>query len=206
MSQFNAVPPMYGEPDFGAEPPAWPKVVGIISIVWASLGLICNGCTAVSALVQPMLISMVPPEQQQQMQQQMAGQNVAFNIVIGILGFLLSALLLYAGIQTMRYQWKGRTLHLVWAALAILIGLIGSFIGFGAMKQQVAAQMQQMQSDPNMAAQAQQMQGGIEAFAYAIFGCTVLFSLAYPAFTLIWFGLIKTREEQMGQAPQELVA
>jgi hypothetical protein len=140
------------------------------------------------------------------MQQQMAGQNVAFNIVIGILGLLLSALLLYAGIQTMRYQWKGRMLHLAWAGLAIVIGLVGSFIGFGAMKQQVAAQMQAMQTDPNMAAQAQQMQGGIQAFAYGVFGCTVLFTLAYPVFILIWFGLIKTREEQMGPPPQELVA
>jgi len=205
MSQFS-IPPTYGEPDFGTEPAAWPKVVGIISIVWASLGLICNGCTAVSALVQPMIINMVPPEQQQQMQQQMAGQNVVFNIVIGVIGIILSVLLLYAGIQTLRYRWAGRMLHLAWAVLAVIIGIVGSIIGFGMMKDQVAAQMQQIQNDPNMAAQAQQMQGGIEAFAYVIFGCTVLFSLAYPVFILIWFGLIKTRPEQMGPPPQELVA
>ncbi len=206
MSQFNINPPMFGQPDLGAEPATWPKVVGIISIVWASLGLICNGCTAVSALLQPMIAGMMPPEAQQQMQQQMAGQSPIFNIVMGVIGLIMSVLLLYAGIQTMRYQWKGRMLHLAWAALSVLLGIGGSVVGYGMMKQQLAAQMQQMQSDPNTAAQAQQMQGGIEAFAYGAFGCTVLFSLAYPVFILIWFGLIKKRPEDMGPPPQELVA
>ena len=57
-----------------------------------------------------------------------------------------------------------------------------------------------------MAAQAQKMQPMIETMALATFGCTVLFSLAYPVFILIWFGLMKKRPEDMGPPPQELVA
>ncbi len=205
MSQFNNMPPTFGEPEFPQAVPTWPKAVGIISIVWASLGLICNGCTALSSLLQPMLLNMVPPEQQQQMQQQMAGQNTAVSIVLAVVGFLLSCLLLYAGIQLVRYQWPARALHLGWAALALVIGIVGAVVGFGQMRAQVAAQMQQMQNDPNMAGNAQQMQGGIEAFAYGMYGCMVFFMLSYPLFILIWFGLIKTRREQMG-TPQELVA
>lgn len=206
MSQFSTNPPAYGAPDLGAEPNTWPKVIGIISIVWASLGLLCNVCGAVSPLFQSFAMSMVPPEQQQQMQQQAAAQNTAFTVVMSLIGLLLAGLLLFAGIQTLRFRWKGRMLHLVWGAVSILTAIIGAVIGFGMMKAQVAAQIQQLQSDPNTAAQAQQMQGAVEATAYGMYGCMVLFSFAYPLFVLIWFGLIKTRAEQMGPPPQELVA
>jgi len=139
---------------------------------------------------------------QQQMQQQMASQNTLFNIVTGLLGVAMSVVLMYAGIQTMRYRWKGRMLHLVWAGLSVVLGIGGSIFGYGVMKQQVAAQLAQMQNDPNMA----KMQPMIETMAYATFGCVVLFSLAYPLFILVWFGLIKKRPEDMGPPPQELVA
>lgn len=205
MSQFNTMP-YSSAGDLGAEPATWPKVVGIISIVWASLGLICNGCGAVSPLFQSFAMNMVPPEQQAQMQQQAAAQNPAFTVVMSIIGIGLAGLLMFAGIQTLRYRWKGRMLHLVWGAVSIVIAVVGAVIGFGQMKAQVASQIQQMQNDPNMAAQAQQMQGAVEMTAYGMFGCMVIFSIAYPLFALVWFGLIKTRAEQMGPPPQELVA
>jgi len=202
MSQFGNMPPNFGEPDLLGEARSWPKVIGIISIVWASLGLLCNSCTALSAVLTPVFMNMAPPQMQQQMQQQMASQNTLFNIVTGLLGVAMSVVLMYAGIQTMRYRWKGRMLHLVWAGLSVVLGIGGSIFGYGVMKQQVAAQLAQMQNDPNMA----KMQPMIETMAYATFGCVVLFSLAYPLFILVWFGLIKKRPEDMGPPPQELVA
>lgn len=205
MSQFNNMP-SYGAGDLGGEPNTWPKVIGIISIVWASLGMICNGCGAVSPLFQSFAMNMVPPEQQAQMQQQAAAQNPAFTVAMSLIGICLSLLLLFAGIQTLRYRWKGRMLHLVWGGVSLLAAIVGAIFGFGQMKTQLAAQIQQMQSDPNMAGQAQQMQGVVESTAYGMYGCMVFLSIVYPLFTLIWFGLIKTRQEQMGTPPQELVA
>ena len=43
MSQLPPTESAFDMP-MPAEPPAWPKVVGIISIVWASLGLLCGVC------------------------------------------------------------------------------------------------------------------------------------------------------------------
>lgn len=206
MSQFESNPPTFGDPDFPPASPGWPKIIGIISIVWASLGLICNGCGAVSPLFQSFMMQMVPPEQQAQMQQQAAGQNPAVTVAMSLVGLLLAGLLMFAAIQTLRYRWKGRMLHLVWGVISVVVALIGAVVGWGQMKAQVAGQLQQMQSDPNTAAQAQQMQGMVETTAYGMYGCMVFLSIAYPIFVLIWFGLIKTREEQMGHPPQEIVA
>ncbi len=201
MSQFEN-PATFGEPDLGAESHTWPKVVGIISIVWACLGLICNGCSAVSPLLQPLIMNAMPPEMQQQAQT----QNIAVSVLLAVLGLVMSCLLLYAGLQTMRYSPKGRMLHLAWAIASVIFGLAGAVYGYGQMKQQMAMQMQHMQNDPNTAAQAKQMQPMMEMMGFLTFGCTMLLVMAWPIFILIWFGLVKRRPQDMGAPPQELVA
>jgi hypothetical protein len=206
MSQFESNPPTFGDPDFPPASPGWPRVIGIISIVWASLGVICNGCTAIGPLVQPMIQGMMPANVQQQMQQQAQTQSVGLSVGLAVLGIAMSGLLMFAGIKTLKFQWQGRMLHLLWAIASFVLGVIGGVVGFQQMKQQMAAQMQQMQSDPNTAAQAQNMQPAMETMGYVTFGCMMLFVMAWPLFVLIWFGLIKTRPEQMGPPPQEIIA
>ena len=38
------IPPIDRDGGLPAEPPGWPKGLGVFSIVWGSLGIVCGGC------------------------------------------------------------------------------------------------------------------------------------------------------------------
>lgn len=196
MSQFNTVPPMYGEPDFGAEPPAWPKVIGIISIVLAALGLVCGGCGIVqnfAAVAQGGAQVQTPSGQMLQL----PPPPMLANIIM-VVGWLWGILLLIAGIQTLRRAFSGRMLHLVYAGVSILISIVNILVTWSY----IQATIQALSADPQMA----QMSGFITGAMYGSVCVGLVFGMGYPVFLLIWFGLIKKRPEDMGPPPQELVA
>jgi hypothetical protein len=177
MSQMNQ-PVMPN--DLPNEPASWPKVIGIISIVWGSIGLLCGICGIGGLLFSGAIVNIVPPEQQEQMRAQMAAQQSPIMFVHYGIGFLLAILLLIAGIQTLRREPLGRTLHLAYGVLGTLSALFGAFLGWGV----IHAQGAQLVGN----AQQQQMQQMGSYFGLA-FG--VCFGLAYPVFCLIWFGVVK---------------
>lgn len=186
MSQFDSPTP--AEFDTTGEPPAWPKVVGIISIVWASIGLVCNLCNMLGGVMQGAFMGMVPPEQQEQMKAQMAANSSPLAIGASALSLLVSALLLVAGIQTLRRRANGRMLHLVWVVAALIAGVIGGYAGWIGMQ---ASVNQTLQNDPN----AQQMAGAVNGIAIAMFGCIMLLTFAWPLFCAVWFGAMGKRPE-----------
>lgn len=71
-SSPSAPPVNPGQIDFDPEPPSWPKVIGIISIVWGSLGVICNACGLFGQMAGDAFVNMAPPEQREQLKAQMA--------------------------------------------------------------------------------------------------------------------------------------
>lgn len=188
MSQF---PPTSQDFSIPAEPPAWPKVIGIISIVWGSLGLICNTCTLGATALMGSLVQMVPPEQQAEMQRQMQAQSGVANMAIAALGLVLSLVLIFAGVCTLRRQAIGRTLHLAYGAIGLVLTLVGAGLGIVA-----ANKLATGAADP---AQAQQARvGGLVGAAFG--GCL---GMAYPLFCLVWFGFVKRTPESMGSDVQE---
>ncbi len=184
MSQMPATE----QPDVSAmsEPPKWPMVVGIISIVWGSLGVICNGCGALSPVLGNAMVNMVPPEQQEQMRQQMAASSSAPMIAVAVLSVLLSILLIVAGVMTLRRQAIGRPMHLGWAAIGTLTALAGVFFGW-ANAQAMQQQMPPGADATQAAAQQAGMVGGL------VFGLCL--SLIYPIFCLVWFGAMGKKPE-----------
>ncbi len=75
--------------------PRWPKVIGIISIIWGSLGLVCGGFGLIVLPVSSKFISGALQN----------GEPVPYGMVptvsdyaIGAIGFGLALLLLFAGI------------------------------------------------------------------------------------------------------------
>jgi len=185
----DATPPI-DDPMLAPEPAAWPKHVGLISIIWAALGLTCGGCGVIGIAMQPMFKNMVPPEQQAQMVQPPMSPGALPFLLIGA---ALSVLLLVAGIMTLRRNPTGRMLHLAWAGLILLV-IVGSIVDavlhMPTMEKWVA-------DNPNVPSakfvnkQAMMLQTvGISALR-----------IIWPVFCLIWFGLVKRTAASFGSAP-----
>lgn len=180
--------------DLPDEPPAWPKVIGIISIVFASLGVGCLGCAGAGLVMQVMFAD--------QSAEQMGGPmpDVMKPGIVQIasmpIGLVISLILLFAGIMLIRRKPAGRTLHLVYAVLNLISTVVSTIAGF----QQLAALKNWVASNPDSKwAQMSKpdMQLGIMILSVVIFA-------AYPIFLLVWFGLVKKKASDMGQLPEVL--
>lgn len=185
MSADPFAPPSAPLDDLPPEPAQWPKVVGTISIVVASLAMVCNSCSALGPMMQSWAMSMVPPEKQeevrQQQQQWAAFQPGAVEYVLMVLKVILAALLLAAGISLLGRKRIARTLHLVWAALVMVV------IGTGL----VLAILRWPEQSKALREASGQAGSSTVTFSIAIGCVTILLSLAWPIFCLIWFGLVK---------------
>lgn len=181
------------------EPPAWPKVIGIISIVWGSLGVLCGLCT----MAQTMLGSMV---QQPGGQFQPPPASPAYLISLG-LGVLVTILLLIAGIMLVKRQAIARPMFLVYSVLSIVTTVVGMAISLtdvipatiAAMKAQAAAE-----TNPQAQQQMQQMVGFMDQFLSVITIVVCVIAMIFPLFCLVWFGAIKRKASDMGVAREVL--
>ncbi|MBY0312564.1 MAG: hypothetical protein K2W85_10875 [Phycisphaerales bacterium] len=183
MSQF---PPQESS-DFApiVEAPTWPKVVGIISIVLASLALVCGGCGIIqnaSAFASGGAVTQLPDGKSIQM----PAPSLA-SVVLGAVGWVWAIPLLVAGIMTVRRAAMGRVLHLVYAALAILITIASIVVTIGDMQRMTAAFAQ----DPTL----KQFSGMVTGMIYGILCISTVLGLGYPGFLLVWFGIMGKRPE-----------
>lgn len=183
MEQPSIDPVLDGEP---AEPPAWPKVVGIISIVLGSLWSLCGLCGSVWFFAAPAFMKMA--EQQFGPPPQVMFPTAA-QTGITVLGTFLSVLLLVAGIATVRRRPSGRTLHLVYAPIEIVMSLVGAWLGW----QQQTAIQKWVQENPTDK-WAQQQQGG-GAAGIVVLVLMTLIAVGWCVFLIVWFGAMKRRPE-----------
>jgi hypothetical protein len=114
-------------------------------------------------------------------------------MVAMVAGFVPTIVLIVAGVLTVRRNFTGRLVHLIYVGLAIFIGGIGIAM---QIQQQMALSAWAAENPDNMWAK-QQQQGG--AFAYIGIAFGVLLSFAWPLFCAIWFGFVKRRPEDFGQ-------
>ena len=187
---FVAPPTERDEFDDVREPPKWPKVVGIISIVWGTLSMLCTGGgTAMSALSGRLIQSSgisgpLPP---------MLTSPPVTVYISAALSLALSLFLIVAGAVTASRKPTGRTLHLVYAVVALLVAVWATSLQLGIQNDLAEWLRQHPDSD-----YTKMTQTGATAIGTAIgiaFGLVIGFT--WPIFTLIWFGAVKTKPEQM---------
>ncbi len=183
--------PEWDEDEF-AKLPGWPKVVGIISIVFSGLSLTCMGCGVVSMVAFLPMARNARPEGEPlppSMDPSAVMQTLQFT-QMGI-GLLLTVLLLMAGIMTLSRKNAGRMLHLLYGGLSLPVAMFGVWIQLKAI-----AEMEQWLLDNPDSTLASSPGSGTGGMMIGL-GIGLVIGLAYPLFCLIWFGAIKTKHEQM---------
>jgi hypothetical protein len=197
-----AIPPQapFGG-DFGLEPQrkAWPKVIGIISIVWGSLALICNGCGLVGQMFQSAAMGMMPQQtggQQIPPMPDVMKPGIAEYAVSG-LGILIGVILITGGSMLVARNPIGRVLHLAYAGLSIVITLAGTALAI--QKQSAIAAWAKQNTEDFWAKQ----QGQSASFAMIGIGVVALLGLAYPIFCLVWFGAVKRDTREITEGREE---
>jgi len=191
MSQFNTpgpqrdVPPPpsmpSGEDLADAGPPVWPKVVGIISIAWGSLGLLCGICGSIMLPFMPNITGVsadqLPPTMQ-------FGPVQWVSLGVGV---LLAVFLLVAGIMLVCRLPQARLAHIAWALLQCVNGVAATYLQWQAQSQMA----QWAQANPNSPfAQGQSGSGSTFSLIFGI-ALTVFFAFAWPVFCLVWFVMVK---------------
>ncbi|MFT5423074.1 MAG: small-conductance mechanosensitive channel [Phycisphaerales bacterium] len=179
------------------EPPGWPKVIGIMSIIFGSLSVFCGGIQAVAApfqgsMVEPMLNGdPMPPGY--------SFDAVMIGLAIG--GGAVNVLLLVAGILLVNRRAAARLAHLVYALLLIPLTVLS---GLNGMKVMAAQQDWAKLYPSNDFAKQMTAAGDISAtIGTVILLLVILLSLAWPLFCIIWFGLVKTKLRHMTGQPEE---
>lgn len=176
-------------------PPKWPKVLGIISIVIASFGLVCGG---LGLAVAPLMGGF--------MEAQLEGAPMPdawkvgpVDVTLGIAGLLLSVLLLFAGITLVARSPTGRLLHLVYAIPAIPLNI---YAYIHNLNKQATLEQWAVDHPDNQIAQGINRQDTAQA-AGQMFGeiCGMASYLGigvlYALFLFVWFVAIKVRPEQI---------
>lgn len=172
-------------------PPAWPKVIGVISMLFAGLGLVCGGLGFAfsvfgAGMVSGALEGDPPPP------------TMVFgpaDYAVAGLGLVLSVLLLFAGIMLFGRRPIGRTLHLVYAVCAIPLNI---FAVINSMTKQADA-VQWAKDFPNNPIAQQMNAGGAANEIGQIVGLVLGLGLGVgvPLFYFVWFAAIKTKPVQI---------
>jgi len=179
------------DPQIELAPTSWPKVIGILSIAWACLGLTCLGCFTAWLSFGTYIL---PPDMRSAPQPPGMGMSGTAAFQLGT-GFVMSVLLLTAGIQTLRRQLSGRTLHLVWALITIPLGAVGLYLTW---RQQIDAE-RWFQENPDSVFAKGYRPGKGGQMAGLAFGAFIQY--AWPLFILFWFGAVKRTKESFGAPP-----
>lgn len=181
------------------EAPIWPKVVGITSTVWGTLGLGCGLCgTALLSL--PMIFEKemsqefpdgIPPT--------LAHPPVEIYL-LALLGAVLAVYLITCGIVLLLRKPLARPLHLVYAVAALTI-----FVGSFWFNWRFQAELKQWNLDNPNTKWAQQQANGQKWKEIAGTSVGIVMGSGWPLFCLIWFGLVKRDSQEIARGVETLV-
>ena len=153
--------------------PGWATAIGVVSTIWASLAIVCTPVNLVMVRFNPVsrkLMSAFPDW--------FRHWSTAASLVAVLLGFIL----LVAGIMLLMRRRAAGTLHLIWAAVALVLALTGFALNMAAF-----SQMEMPDGSPGERA------GFIGGAIGGVIGGLV--GMGYPVFLLIWFSRAVTRRQ-----------
>ena len=183
------------EPDMSpVKRPIWPPIMGGICIALGALGFVCGG---IGLLVSPFLSDVAGGFMEEALQgdpPQPSLSPTPITMLIQGVGVLVSGFFLYAAILLVMRRFRARLLMLIYSVLTIPVGL-AAYVN--QMSIQAADQQWAKDFPDNMVAQGMNSNSGAAEIGQMVgLVLFILLGLGWPAFLLIWFGLVKTKEHQ----------
>jgi hypothetical protein len=174
----------------------WPKTLGVISIVFGAFGAMAGFCGVIgSAALGPISEAMAKfmptnkggpsPADTFEALQKMQGWMIANSVLTA----LVAILLIVGGTKLIKRQVQCRLMLLSWAALKILLAVIGSVLGYFSLQDQMAAIEKSGTATSAMSQSATQLMGLFSM------GFGFLWAIAGAVFIIIWFKREKIRSE-----------
>jgi len=188
------------DPDLLPDPPSWPKLVGTTSILWGALNLTCAGCGVIGILSPILMGSMMQTAFPDGMPPALQNPPVLiwFDLAFGA---MVSLLLVGAGILLLLRKPVARPLHLLYALLALISGVIGIFLQLS-----VQAEIAQwVRDNPNTKYAQQQAAASTSVITSLVLGFSILLAFAWPLFCLVWFAAIKKDATEISRGAHTLV-
>ncbi len=201
MTQFESTmsPPPQQPGEIPAQPSTWPTVLGIISIVLASLGILTNLCGGVAAVFMPAIMGAIgdaaPKDDPMiKVQVELAHRFMAFNLANAVIVIGLGVILLSAGIGLARRRRTAVGKVKLWAIGRIIWSIPAAYATY-VITDESLKMMQQAAADSG-----KPMPGGGFATFMAAMGpisAAINFAIwcAVPIFMLIWFSRGKIKSE-----------
>lgn len=181
--QSDALAPIQLHPPLspGTVPQArtvWPTVLGVLAIIFGSLGFL----QGILSLIGPLIVSHLPNMTAQSGFDPFAGMADwrGWLLIIALLTSLAGATLLIGGLLLLSRRAQSRNIILGWSVGKMLLAVFSSYVGYRIQQAQFASMAQ---SGNNMA--------GMQSFM-SIFGVVgvfigVIWAWALPVFMIVWF-------------------
>lgn len=171
---------------------SWPKVIGIIGIVFGTFALLGGAFGLVATKFAQSQFSMAG------LKEDFFERHYLLFKVVPIFGTALGFLLVVASILLIMRRRSSRTMILSWAVLKIVFAVWQTVISIDAQKEMLPMQMAQMQQGDKGALGPMGEQGVMDIVVYAAQIISVVWLSALPIFMLIWFLRGKIRNEVAG--------
>lgn len=181
-------------PTIGAAPPTmpgtlgprrttWPSVLGVITIVLGSLGILSGLWTAVSPLFADLFVGLVPGGQSGM---ESVASYAWLMVALGVMTMGRAGLEIMAGVAVYRRRGGARRLVFAWAWVAIVLSFVGA----------IATYLMQMEQFRVMSEKGMPMPAGLSG-VIGVFSAViaVAWGCLFPVFALVWFSRRVIREE-----------
>jgi len=180
----QALSPYAQPPGYPERKPKWPIVIGVLSIVFGSLGLLCTPIN---------MLQMQVGETAQTSRMIFPEWYLRVTLVESLFGLVLAGVLLTAGILAVRRKPACRGFHLAYAVLTLVQLVIGGILYY------------RMVGEVDLSGLKQPVQSAAR-MGLRIGGAAMILGAIYPVFLLIWFSRTKIRDQVRqwaGQRPEE---
>jgi hypothetical protein len=164
----------------------WPTGVGVTSIVFGGLGLLCYGCQSLSTAAQPFLLGAIPEDQRPPAPQ---GVQLVFQVVQLCLAWVLSVWLLVGGIGLVRRRAWARGHLVAWSFAKIVLTLVSTVVGLlflDALVQQINDQMSAQGPSPFTFTRGMMI---------GIMVVSLVWFFVWPVFLILWLGRASVKDE-----------
>lgn len=170
-------------------PAQWPTIIGVIAVIFGSLGALggCMGSVMMPLMpkLNEMLSEVVPKGRSTGLE--------AFDEVgpwlsaLSLVSILIALLLLVGGIGLLRRRPRSAGVCRTWAVVKMLFVVVNAYVGMIVQVRNFEA----MQADPNMP----MFSGFADIMGVMVFIFTLLWGWALPIFLLIWLARRSVRDE-----------